>query len=807
MKHYKTTSGKERPTIGFLIDWVGGRYQSQVWPGAVAAAEERDANLIIFSGRSLRAPQGYLSQSNAIYDVISNENIDGLVILSGTISDYVSRDEFRSFVDRFHPVPIVSISIELENIPSVLIDNRTGMRAIVSHFIEVHGHQRIAFICGPEVNDEAVQRFATYQDELARHGIPFDPMLVAPGNFSEAAGINAVRLFLDERHIMPDAIIGVDDDTAIGVLSELRSRGLLVPGDIAVAGFDNIDEAKYTLPPLTTVTQPFFAQSHLAVSMLLDYLDGKSIPQKELLTTEIVVRQSCGCIPETVRLAGAVVNKLNDRQQNEMLIEQVIEDVRNAIELNIFEHRRIDKAGEWATKLVHSFFSDMDENDTNNFITTLVQLLQMEIIQKTEIGKWQNIVSTMRVALQSQSPERVNNSRAEGLWGQARVLIGEAMERIKGDQLLKFRNHSLIESEVDRSLLTTLELEELKSIVAETLPPLGITSGYIIMSDAERYNPARMLLGFNETGILTDGDSVEYNPLVDIVPLNLLPQSRRYTMVMEALYFQTEHLGFALLEMNPLLDGIIYSELHQQLSSALKGALLLLEYKKAELKTQSINKELESFSYSVSHDLKAPLRAISQISTWLVEDYAEVIDAEGQEKLKLLTNRTQYLHNLIDGILQYSKIGRMTETIVNIDTNILVRDIIGILDPPSIQFAIENTLPVVRGVRTHVAAVFQNLLSNAINYIDKPQGMVKITCTSEPGYWIFSVADNGPGIEKKYHEKIFQMFQTLSSHKDVNSTGIGLALVKRIVEQWGGVVWVESEAGQGSTFFFTIPQS
>ena len=222
---------------------------------------------------------------------------------------------------------------------------------------------------------------------------------------------------------------------------------------------------------------------------------------------------------------------------------------------------------------------------------------------------------------------------------------------------------------------------------------------------------------------------------------------------------------------------------------------------------EEVNAELSNFAYVASHDLKAPLRAISQLSSWIVEDYSQVIDEEGRRKLVLLIERTKHMHGLIEGILQYSRVGRITEKTINVDLDRKVRDIINLLTPPdTIHIIIDKPLPIVACEPTYIAQVFQNLVSNAIRYIDKPEGYIEINFEKSNDEYLFSITDNGPGIEEKYHEKIFQMFQTLGRQKDMDSTGIGLALVKRIVEKWGGTIWVESAIGQGSTFFFTIPQ-
>jgi PAS domain S-box-containing protein len=219
------------------------------------------------------------------------------------------------------------------------------------------------------------------------------------------------------------------------------------------------------------------------------------------------------------------------------------------------------------------------------------------------------------------------------------------------------------------------------------------------------------------------------------------------------------------------------------------------------------NKELQDFAYVVSHDLKAPLRGIKTLASWMSTDYADKLDQNGKEQMRLLVSRVDRMHNLIDGVLQYSRVGRVKENKVQINLNEFISEVIDMVAPPeNISIMVENELPVVECERTRMTQVFQNLLSNAVKYMDKPQGQVRIGCIEEDGFWKFSVADNGPGIEEKYFEKIFQMFQTLAPRDDVESTGVGLTVAKKIVELYGGKIWVESKVGQGSTFIFTLPK-
>ena len=237
----------------------------------------------------------------------------------------------------------------------------------------------------------------------------------------------------------------------------------------------------------------------------------------------------------------------------------------------------------------------------------------------------------------------------------------------------------------------------------------------------------------------------------------------------------------------------------------------LVEEQKAGLMAdlESANEELKSFAYVVSHDLKAPLRAIGALADWLSTDYADKFDDEGREHMRLLVNRVHRMGNLIDGILQYSRVGRVRETPVMADLNEVVQDAIELLAPPSsvISIIVENSLPTILIEPTRIQQIFQNLLSNSIKYMDKPHGEIRVACSAEGEQWKFSITDNGPGIESRHFERIFQLFQTLAPRDRIESTGVGLALVKKIVEMYGGNIWIESTIGNGSSFFFTLPQT
>jgi PAS domain S-box-containing protein len=234
----------------------------------------------------------------------------------------------------------------------------------------------------------------------------------------------------------------------------------------------------------------------------------------------------------------------------------------------------------------------------------------------------------------------------------------------------------------------------------------------------------------------------------------------------------------------------------------------LAEKRQAQLLQQlgEINQELKDFAHIVSHDLKAPLRAIRVMADWLCTDYADKLDDQGKEYLTLLTGRVDRMQGLIDGVLQYSRVGRTEEGTLPVHLEQLLPEIVENLGVPEhIAVHIAPDLPTLEADPTRITQVFQNLLSNAIKYMDKPQGNIAVACVEQDAFWKFSVCDNGPGIEQKYFERIFKLFQTLTPRDNQESTGVGLTITRKIVEMYGGKIWVESEVGRGSTFFFTFP--
>lgn len=214
------------------------------------------------------------------------------------------------------------------------------------------------------------------------------------------------------------------------------------------------------------------------------------------------------------------------------------------------------------------------------------------------------------------------------------------------------------------------------------------------------------------------------------------------------------------------------------------------------------NQELDGFAYIVSHDLKAPLRGIDSLSQWIEEDLEDKLDADTRQNMSLLRSRVQRMNNFIDGLLEYTRAGENREK-TTVDVGLMLREIIDAIAPPS-SFKIEigDNMPVLQTEALPLQQVFGNLISNAIKHHPRDDGKITIAAI-EGKYYQFAIADDGSGIALEHQSKIFAIFQTLSSRDRKENTGIGLSIVKKIVEDRGGKIWLESELDRGSTFYFT----
>ena len=825
----------ERPTLGFQINNLQARYSFLLWPGVADAARDQDVNLIIFSGETVDSPYGYEYQHNVIYDLITPSNVDALVMASGTLFNYIDDQKIRDYYAHFSGLPIVNISLKVPGVPCVLVDNQSGMRDAVSHLIEKHGYKRIAFIQGPEGNQEAQERYQAYADVLKEKKIEFDPRLIVAGDFSPYAGTEAVRQLIDRRRADFDAIVAANDDMALGVLEELSRRKIRVPSDVAVVGFDNTPEVQFNTTPLTTVRQPLYEQARKAAELAIERIGKDSSPESIVLPTKLVVRTSCGCLSPSIQLIENTGENGASSAKKTPLKDRILAELREYTGDSPEEKNRLSG---WLDELINHFGRQkIDEKMSREFIGWLGETLKEEIKKGGNVSIWHNILTVLHNHALAEMDDK-SRLRAETLFQEARVLIGEQMQLQQVLYIVQREKAVVSLIDFTQKLISTLYVDELMNAVAKDLPALGITSCYIALypessvrrredRDWKLPETAEMIMAYNENGRIPIDPEEKIFRTRDILPAGYFPKDRRYTMVVKPLFFREDQFGFMVFELS-VRDAILYDTLRIQISSALKGSLLFRSQQKAEEnlleaneklkdtndKLQELDRAKTSFFENISHELRTPLTLIlGPIESIISGDFGENLYYK-DEIFKSMRISSARLLKLINNLLDFSKIeaGKMPLNKRRVNVSEALKFYVDTVKPSAqgrdlaIVFR-DNTNGTLAWVDKDLfeKAVF-NLVSNAMKFTPAG-GKISIELDCGENHFTVTVKDTGIGIPEDKIGKIFERFSQLDSSysKRYEGTGIGLAFTREIVELHKGSIEVNSKQGKGSTFTLRFP--
>jgi signal transduction histidine kinase/DNA-binding LacI/PurR family transcriptional regulator len=530
-----------------------------------------------------------------IFDLIDTRNFDGLIIWGNTIFQRFSIEEIRIFCNRYRPLPIVSIgSTPIDDIPEIVINNYQGMYDAVEHLIQAHGYHKIAFIQGPDGHPEAGERYQAYTDALAAYGLTLDPRLVLPGEFITSSGVTAAKIMLDERGLRPqidfEAVVAANDEMMLSVFRIFQERGIHIPDEAAMVGFDNISETQFVMPPLTTVHQPLYENGKLAAEILFAMLAGKEVPQQTATPTKLVIRQSCGCISPTVAAAGTgAIRRINQpleaaiTAQNEKILTEMIQTVGVS-----------ETISAQASELLDNLTADLSSNlgdslsSQSTFLPALNNALRHAVLAGEDVATWQGMMSVLiRYILPYLDNEQL--LQTVGLWQQARVMIGEVALQNQSNQTLIARNQAEILREISYALRTSFDVKELVETLVRSLPQLDISSCYLSLYE----NPAnptqwsRLILAYaNNKRIALEPEGRLFSSR-QLIPEDILPPEQLYHMVIIPLTFKYQQLGFVMFAAEPY-HGSIYEAVGAELSTALQGALLINQEERRAQQLQTV---------------------------------------------------------------------------------------------------------------------------------------------------------------------------------------------------------------------------
>ncbi|MFL5305097.1 MAG: substrate-binding domain-containing protein [Polyangia bacterium] len=749
------------------------------------------------------------SADNAIFRVMQPDAFDGIIVASALLSAYSGPEGVARLVGRYAGARLCSVGTAIAGVPSLVLDNRSGMDAAVEHLIRDHGCRRPVFLTGTPHNPEAEARFAAYRAVLERHGLPYDEARVASGQFLPALGRLAMDQILN-RGVPFDAVVAANDSMAIGAIQALHERSLRVPQDVRVTGFDDLTLARLGNPPLTTVAQPFDRFADLAIGCIEDQVAGRPVAALTEIPARFIPRQSCGCghrDAPAVRGGGATRRPVGAR----------IEELKPTL-------ADILKAGtrdglEAATALGNGLAAEL-AGDSEAFQKAVGVLLANVHDDGEQRRALLGAINVLRNDLTGEVDPTLERSFYEAF---SLVAMTSTAEQVQ---------HRLDLDESGAQASTAFDRASLRDSLVRALPAAGVRTALVsCVADNAELEPLVCLI---------DGTARDPQPprfaAGRLIPPSVLELDRQNTLLVFPLVHEDELLGVIAFDHQP--GNNPYIVFRNQIAVVLRNIRLHQEVlRRTMLHERSVqerlatSKRLEALSVlagGVAHDLNnalGPMLVIpdvifSQLTRLVPDQHALAELRDDLDNIKIAAERAA---QTIKDLLTLGRQGRRPKA--ELDLNRLVKSCLlnapWMGDRAKLNLRIElasEPLPV-RGAESQLARAVSNLLRNAIEAVDRPDGDVTVRTsrvdleTTATGfetvpsgaYVVLTVADTGCGIPPANLERVFEPFFTNKHTGENSGTGLGLAIVHSVVKEHDGFIDVASRPGAGTTFTLYLP--
>ncbi len=561
--------GKRR-RVALLMDAIEDDYQAGIVRGAASASQHAHLELVCLAGGVVGDPgKDQRCLRNFLYDLIDLSSFDGVLLLGGSLGAQLGMPALSEWIRRFASLPVVSLGAEVGGVHSIAVDGVPGMKDTLRHLIQVHSYRRIAFVRGPVTSVEAEERYEAYRQVLTEFEISADQRLVLQGTWQRDSGAAAVRQLFDERGMRVDAVNAIacaNDYMALGVMDALRERGITVPSDIAVTGFDDVDVGKCAVPPLTTVQQPTDALGREGVRRLIALMDGKQEPKLTSLPTTIVGRRSCGCTKADVLVHRRSPAKLGRPlevavlERRELIFAELSRSARGSL---------VGAGSRWEERLLGAVLVDLRGAQDGAFLAAVDQLMAGLQRAKADLVLAQPVLSTLRRALQdcaTDEPDAV--ARIDDLLDSARELVGEWLVRAEALRRIEVVDFLRGLSQVSGILLAPPAGIAQRQLFEERLRRLGLTALSLGMftEPGRASEKCQCLAGFEPSGRARPETHFRSS---DFASLGLF-EHELGAMLVQPLIFESEPMGLLTLMIGEQ-HGSVYEQMRETFGLGLRG--------------------------------------------------------------------------------------------------------------------------------------------------------------------------------------------------------------------------------------------
>ena len=793
----ETNQSNERRAVAVLIDHVdhlGTSYETELRAAFRAACMAHDLDLHIVVGRVLESPDPWTQPHNEVYRLLNGAWADGVIVMRAGLAAHCGSEGIARFCNAYRPLPLCSVGEEVPGVPSIIVDNGLGMRAVVEHLVVEHGCRRVAFIGGPRGNPEADARLSVYKAVLDRHGLQFDQDLVAFGDFTIPSG-NTAALTLLDRGVSFDGLVGANDGMALGAMATLVERGLQIPRDVRAGGFDDVVLSRLSSPPLTTARQPLRRMAELAIQLIVDQLAGKPARLSTSFAVELVTRQSCGC-----RAPSAFSSMLATLPANG-------------------SPSPIPRAFEAQAAEAGAFLQVLHD-----------MLLELEGQHSPQEG-FLSAISLLR----DETSGAVTSSRPS-FWDSVRHVIAQANARtlVRQNLDVKVSYRSLLKC--GEHLSNAIDSVTLKRALADEIPRLGIKDILIAIFSDGAHSELDLLFGLQDGKPITRPRSRENATewLRNTYRSNL----RLQASLMLALTFETECLGIVIFDLTSRIG--VYDVLREQISLALKDLALHEQIvQSAALHERSVQERraatermnaLSVLAGGVAHDLNSALAPVVVLPDLIQRELEDLgLDDDDSERLRSyvedIKSAGRRAAETIKDLMTLGKQGQTPKKLLDLN-RVIASCLMG---EPSLAAEREagrldvsvklHSKPLfIQASQHHLERAVSNLVRNAAEAIVGPGGIAVHTshaCIVDPAsgyeivaagdYALVSVSDTGNGIPSNELDRVFEPFYTTKRSRDENGRGLGLAIVHGVVKEHNGYLDVRSTTGKGTTFILYFP--
>jgi DNA-binding LacI/PurR family transcriptional regulator/signal transduction histidine kinase/ActR/RegA family two-component response regulator len=803
---------------------ISGAYEMELRRVFDAKCRRDGYNLLILCGAPLDSPHSLGKADNTLFSVLSSKSFDGFIVASCSLATFSGPERLARLVEGLRPAGVCAFGTPLPGIPSITVDNRSGMEAVVEHMIREHGCAHLAFIAGPPRNSDSEERLRAYKNVLARHGISFDPALVVCANFVGSQ----TEMAIDElvrRGVPFDGIVAANDAMAMGAIEALRKRGRRVPGEIPVTGFDDLVVARMGSPSLTSVAQPFEDIANLAVDTVVAQLSDQHVRERVSLPTRLVCRQSCGCNELRHSPAQSLVQQCGDQGHPAHLR---IESLRPRLQHELRTHA--DHSASVASKLVEALSATVS-GQPGAFRQAVTELLE----QTGDRGERHQI---LREAINWLRDELVplNNLEMERAFYEALTQVtlsslGTQYRQQTGAEEVYFRLRA-----VGGETSTALDLSSLKLALGKGLASAGIRTIFLSCAPSSTSTDLVPLV------CLVDGVPVEPGqqvlPADQLVPSLALDLDNRRTFFVFPMALRSRLLGVVAVDYDDGVDA--FGPFRSEIALVLRGIHLNQDLvqetmlrERSVQERQATTKRMEALSVlagGVAHDLNNALGPLVVLPDVILDELGHLPIppqqlADLRADVASIRTASQRAAQTIKDLLTLGRQGRMTRQ--ELDLNDVVESCLSTKSARSVHrgnsrvgVAVDlcpEPLPMI-GAESQLARAVGNLIRNAVE-ATTGEGKIKVkTARIElngptgsyenipPGsYAVLTVADQGCGIRPADLSRVFEPFFTTKAAGESSGSGLGLAIVHGVVKEHEGYIDVDSTPGEGTTFALYFP--